>query len=75
MSPLFSLSCTSRVGRPEEGGRHRRPKCLGPTTVVEAAGMAPPQPIFITPDRHRELSHSEHRRPKAAAGHSRHVGG
>src|SRR5213076_3379317 len=28
----------------------------GPTTVVEAAGMAP-QPALITADRHGELSH------------------
>src|ERR1700730_11951121 len=48
---------SGRVGRSEEGGRHRRPKCLGPTTVVEAAGMAPPPPIFITADRRGELSH------------------
>jgi hypothetical protein len=41
---------------PEEGRRHRCPKCLGPTTVVEAAGMAPPQSIFITADRRGELS-------------------
>jgi exodeoxyribonuclease V alpha subunit len=37
-----------RVGRPEAGGRHRRLKCLGPTTVVEAAGMAPGDPALIT---------------------------
>ena len=37
--------------------RHRCQKCLGPPTVVEAAGMAPPQPIFITADRRGALSH------------------
>jgi hypothetical protein len=49
-----------RVGRPEEGCRHRRPKCLGATKVVEVAGMAPPQPIFIAADRRDELSHDSY---------------
>jgi hypothetical protein len=52
-----SRQASGRVGRAEEGCRHRRSKCPGPTTVVEAAGVAPPQPIFITADRHGELSH------------------
>jgi len=41
----------------KKAGPHRGPKGLGPTTVVEAAGMAPPQPFFITADRRGELSH------------------
>jgi hypothetical protein len=49
--------------------RHCRPKCLGSTTVVEAAGMAPPQPhpnlSFIAADRHGNEHKGAHAQPGA----------
>jgi hypothetical protein len=36
-----------RVGRAEEGRRHRGTKRLGPAEVVEAGGMAAPTSIHL----------------------------
>ena len=43
--------------RTEKGRSYRCPKCLGPTTVVEAVGMAPPQRISVTEGRDGDVIH------------------
>ena len=46
-----------RVGRAEESRRHRRPKRVGPATLVEARRVAASRHAPVTADQHGGLSH------------------